>query len=692
LSFNTQPVPNATIWASVEGSPAPLGVTYIAEERAYNFALYSKHATAVRLLLYSDQDPENPVDSVPLVFPGHKTGRVWHCRLPESRVAAAEYYAYRIDGPFDLREGDRFDKNKVLMDPYARAIHFPPGHSRFAASRPGSNAGKAPLGVIRACIGDYDWNGDRRPRHAHDTIIYEMHVKGFTARDNSGVANEKRGTYAGVIEKIPHLQELGITVVELLPVFQFDPQEGNYWGYMPLNFFSPHHLFAGDRTPGAQINEFRDMVKAFHRAGIEVVLDVVYNHTTENDQNGPNYSYRGIDNTSYYLLADDRAVYRDDTGCGNTLNCANRYVRKMIVDSMRFWVETMHVDGFRFDLASVFTRNSDGSINPDDPPVIEEINADPAFQEVRLIAEAWDLATYQLGRAFPGITWLQWNGKFRDDVRRFVRGDSDLSATLMTRMYGSDDLFPERLDLAYRPYQSVNYICSHDGFNLKDLVSYNQKHNEANGQGNMDGTNDNFSWNCGREGDDDVPADVARLRKRQVKNFCALMMLANGTPMICAGDEFMNTQRGNNNPYNQDNEIAWLDWSLKQTNADVFRFFQKMIAFRKAHPSLGRSTFWGGDVRWFGVNGEPDLSFSSHTLAYVLRGASAGDRDIYVMINAYWEPLDFTVQEGGAGEWSRAVDTFLPSPLDVGEPTPLSDVRYSVGPRSVVVLVRGERN
>jgi isoamylase len=681
-----QPVLVPAPWEQLEGSPVPLGVHYIAEQKAYNFALYSKHATAVTLLLYSAGDFVNPVDAVDLRFPANKTGRVWHCRLPEDRIGQAKYYAYRVDGPFDLAEGHRFDKDKILLDPYARAVFFPPDHSRLAASRPGSNAGKAPLGVIGSDGNHFNWAGDARPRHAHDTVIYEMHVKGFTASASSGVAEDKRGTYAGVIEKIPHLQELGVTVVELLPVYQFDPQERNYWGYMPLNFFSPHHLYASDRSPGAQLNEFREMVKAFHQAGIEVVLDAVYNHTTEDNETGPNYSFRGIDNSSYYLLEDNRAVYRNDAGTGNVLHCSNRYVRKMIVDSMRFWVEEVHVDGFRFDLASIFTRNSDGSINLDDPPVIDEINSDPAFQNARLIAEAWDLASYQLGRNFPGFTWLQWNGKFRDELRQFVKSDNGMVGTLMTRLYGSDDLFPPTLELSYRPYQSVNYICSHDGFNLRDLVSYNTKHNEVNGENNTDGTNDNYSWNCGWEGDDGAPADVIALRERQVRNFCALLMLANGTPMFCMGDEFMQTQRGNNNPFNQDNEITWLDWSLKSKNAGIFRFFQKMIAFRKAHPAIARSVYWNGDVEWYGVSGAPDLSYTSHALAYCLRGASMGDQDIYVMINAWWEPLTFTIQ--AAGTWRRIVDTTLATPDDIGDGVILGGPGYRVGPRSVVVLVR----
>jgi glycogen operon protein len=515
-----------------------------------------------------------------------------------------------------------------------------------------------------------------------------MHVKGFTARANSGVPEQDRGTFDGIIAKIPYLKQLGVTVLELLPVYQFDPQERNYWGYMPLAFFALYHAYSGERAPGAQIDEFRRMVKALHEADIEVVLDVVYNHTTEDNQGGPNYSYRGLDNSTYYLLEPDMITYRNDAGTGNVLHTANRATRKLVLDSMRYWVEEMHVDGFRFDLASIFTRQSDGSINLDDPPVIAEISGDRLFENKRLIAEAWDLATYQLGRSFPGITWLQWNGRFRDDIRRFVKSDGDMVPALMQRLYGSDDLFPDSIELGYRPFQSVNYINSHDGFCLGDLVSYNEKHNLANGRNNTDGPSDNYSWNCGVEGNFGVPAEVLALRKRQVKNFCALLMLANGTPMFSAGDEFMNTQGGNNNPYNQDNETSWLDWDLAESNRDVLRFFQKMIAFRKSHPSLARSTFWRDSVRWYGVGPNVDMSPSSRTLAFFLDGRSVGDQDIYAIVNAYWEPLDFTIQVGQAQEWGRVADTNLASPDDISDPVAIANLTYRAGPRSVVVFVR----
>jgi glycogen operon protein len=366
-------------------------------------------------------------------------------------------------------------------------------------------------------------------------------------------------------------------------------------------------------------------------------------------------------------------------------------VRKLIVDSLRHWSCDMGVDGFRFDLASIFTRNDDGSVNLGDPPTVAEISAFAAEWGVRLVAEAWDIDSYQLGRAFPGTTWLQWNGKFRDDVRAFVRGDPGKVPEIMRRLYGSDDLFPDTLADAYRPYQSVNFLTAHDGFCLYDLVSYNYKHNEINGHNNSDGTDDNNSWNCGWEGDVGAPEEVIELRRRQVRNFFTLLMLANGTPMFCAGDEFLNTQHGNNNPYNQDNEITWLNWELLERNADIFRFFKLMIAFRKAHPSLGRNRYWREDIRWYGVSSMPDLSYFSHTLAFCLHGASQHDDDLYVMINAYWGDLNFMIQEGSAGEWLRVVDTSLPSPQDIaemGDEVPVLDQSYVVKARSVVVLRR----
>jgi len=460
---------------------------------------------------------------------------------------------------------------------------------------------------------------------------------------------------------------------------------------MPLAFFAPHHGYSSADATEEILIEFRNMVKALHAAGIEVILDAVYNHTTEGGEDGPTYNFKGIDNSTYYLLQTDRRRYRNDTSAGNTLNCANRYVRKMIVDSLFYWVRDMHVDGFRFDLASIFTRNEDGTINTDDPPVVAAVSGAFDLARIRLIAEAWDPVSYQLGRTFPGVSWLQWNGRYRDDVRSFVKSDPGMVAQLMTRIYGSSDLFPDDVMNAYHAYQSVNFIACHDGFCLYDLVAYNQKHNEANGQNNTDGTDQNLSWSCGWEGDVDVPAEVMALRKQQIKNFCCVLFLSNGTPMFRAGDEFMNTQQGNNNPYNQDNPITWLNWDLLTKNHDIYNFFKNMIAFRKSHPSIARSRFWRGDVHWYGVGDTPDLSFNSHTLAYCLHGASQNDTDLYIMINAFWEDLTFVVQEGKAKDWLRVVDTSLPSSADFCDPETaktLTTLSCRVKARSVVVLVK----
>jgi glycogen operon protein len=432
-------------------------------------------------------------------------------------------------------------------------------------------------------------------------------------------------------------------------------------------------------------------VKAFHEANIGVVLDVVYNHTCEGDAKGPIYSYKGFDSAGYYMLSSDPAnPYANYSGTGNTLNFGQAHVRKMVIDSLRYWKRGMHIDGFRFDLASVFSRNADGSLNWGEAPIFSEIAADPELGRVRLIAEPWDTAAYQLGRGFPGLTWLQWNGRFRDDIRRFVKGDTGMVPDVMRRIYGSDDLFPDSRADAYHAYQSVNYVTSHDGFTLYDLVSYDRKHNGQNGNNNQDGTDANYSWNCGQEGDEGVSSAVRALRRQQVKNFCCLLFLSNGTPMFRAGDEFLNTQFGNNNPYNQDNEIGWLDWSQLQSNKDIFQFFKKMIAFRKNHPSLSRSRFWREDVTWYGVGPAVDVSDDSHSLAFCLHGASQDDDDICVMINAYWEELEFDVQEGTAQEWKRIVDTALPSPDDFSDDgIPLEQTKlYLLAPRSIVVLCR----
>jgi glycogen operon protein len=688
LSAGPEPWPR---WASALGGLLPTGASWIERERVYNFSLYSRHATRVTLLLFGEDDPARPVAVFELDPRRNKTWDLWHYRVSEADARGARHYAYAVDGPATGPGRRGFDPEKVLLDPAAREVYFPPSFDREAARRPGPNAGMAPLGVLPGTGPAFDWGDDRRPRHDADTVIYEMHVRGFTRSDTSGVAPAARGTYAGVAEKAPYLKSLGVTAVELLPVQQFDPQEGNYWGYMPLNFFAPHRSYAADAADPRR--EFKAMVRALHEEGIAVILDVVYNHTAEGDHTGPTYSFRGIDDATYYLGSDDPGhPYRDYSGCGNTLACHNIAVRCMILDSLRHWVAEMHVDGFRFDLASVLARNPDGSFGGPDDPLLTAIRADPVLREVHLIAEPWDAAgAYQLGTRFPGPLWQQWNGRFRDDVRRFVRGDRRTVPALMTRLYGSDDLFPDTPRDAGRPCQSVNFVTCHDGFTLHDLVAYDHRHNEANGQGNADGLAENLSWNCGWEGIEGVPVEVERLRLRQAKNLACLLLLSNGIPMITAGDEFLQTQGGNNNPFNQDNPTTWLDWGRCEDHAEHLRFVQRLIAFRQAHPTLCRAQYWRDDVRWHGVGPATDLADDSHSLAFALRGASEADVDLYVMINAYHEPLNFQIQADGPGRWRRAIDTGLPSPDDIADLDrgPLVGSRdYAVQARSVVVLTR----
>jgi glycogen operon protein len=672
-----------------------MGVTWVASLGAWNFALYSRRATGVTLLLYAEGDPVRPVLEVRLNPRINKSGRIWHCWVTADQARSAAHYAYRVEGRYDPSAGYRFDSQKILLDPFAPAVFFPPNYDRLSATGPGSNDGRAPLGVLPHSATPSlrtEASIDRPPRPSHDLVVYELHVKGFTARRSSGVSPQNRGTFAGLAEKIPYLKSLGITAVELMPVQQCDPQEGSFWGYMTLNFFSPHQDYAASSTSTGAAAEFRAMVDAFHENGIEVWMDVVYNHSSESGCDGPTHSYRGIDNQSYYLLTKDRARYRNDTGCGNTLRCDHPVVRSMVLQSLTFWIGAMNVDGFRFDLASVFTRQSDGSLDLEHPSLISDISFLGSHRGVRMIAEAWDIEAYLLGQAFPGTNWRQWNGKYRDDVRDFVRGIPGRVGALMMRLYGSDDLFPDNAEDSYRPFQSVNFITAHDGFSLYDLVAYNHKHNEANGHGNTDGTDDNRSWNCGWEGDEGAPPDVLALRRRQVRNFFCILMLSNGTPMFCAGDEFLTTRKGNNNPYNQDNEINYLDWDLLKANEDVFRFFQGMIAFRKSHPSIARSQYWREDVAWYGSSGkDPDFSSSGQTLAYCLHGARLRDDDLYVMVNGGDKDVQFQIQEGRAGDWLLVADTSLPGPHDYVAPEErkaLSSPKYLVGARSVVVLCR----
>jgi len=658
--------------------------------------VYSRNTTGVELLLFEREDASRIARVIPIDPTANRTYHYWHVFVRD--VQPGQPYGYRVYGPVNPANGMRFDSTKVLLDPYGRGVLVPTNYSRVAARTEGDNAATAMKSVV-VDPHAYDWEGDR-PLHqpSSRTIIYELHVRGFTRHPSSGLSEATRGTYAGVIEKIPYLEQLGITAVELQPVFQFDAQDAppgrvNYWGYAPVSFFAPHQGYSSIRTPLGPVNEFRDMVKALHRAGIEVILDVVFNHTAEGDHRGPTLSLRGLDNSVYYILEADRSRYANYSGTGNTLNANHPIVRRMIVDSLRYWVDTMHVDGFRFDLASILARDEAGNVMPS-PPVLWDIESDPALAGTKLIAEAWDAAgLYQVGR-FTGDSWREWNGRFRDDVRSFFRGDEGSVAPLADRLLGSPQIYAHKEREAEA---SVNFVTCHDGFTLNDLASYNQKHNESNGEDNRDGTDDNRSWNCGVEGPTDDLA-VEGLRNRQVKNFLSVTMFALGLPMILMGDEVRRTQKGNNNAYCQDNEISWFDWKLVAKHADVHRFvtlISERRLLRDLEPERRRlslnQVLRKANKSWHGVKlGQPDWSESSHSLA--LSAEARNEKLLFhLILNAYWEPLDFELLEAGDHEdsWRRWIDTSLDSPQDIvdWETAPSVPGRtYRAGPRSVVVL------
>lgn len=675
-------------WMNNEGSPYPLGVSFKEDTQSFNFAVYSTYAAKVQLLIYKEQDLVNPVMTYEFNPYQNKSHRIWHCRVSKSDIKDGLFYAYKVDGgpSVPIEAFQAFRPNKVLLDPYAKEVFFPANYSRLAAVGDVANDGKAPLGVLPIDTTEFDWQNDQKPIHDHDLVIYETHVRQFTKNDNAGVPSNEQGTYKGLIQKIPHLKELGITAVELMPIHQWDPAEGSGWGYMTLNFFAPHQQYASDQSIGGAINEFKTLVRELHKNDIEVILDVVYNHTTEGDQNGPTYSFKGFDNDCYYMASkgeDGKYYYANYTGVGNTVNCSNMASRQLIIDSLRYWVQEMHVDGFRFDLASIFTRNVDGAYNFD-APIFAEIAADPILEGVVLIAEPWEPGAYLLGESFPGLRWRQWNGKYRDQVKQFIKGDDALASPALSRLYGSDDLFPGDVFNANHGFQSLNYLSSHDGYTLYDCVSYS----DDNGQAQS-----NSSWNCGFEGVENVPAEVMKLRKRLIKNHITFLMVSNGTPMFRAGDEFLQTQYGNGNPYNVDDATTWMDWSRKIQFPDIFNFFKRMIAFRAAHPSIGRSRFWRSDVQWFGPAGNMDYGSEVKTFAFYLKGQNAeqhiDDKDIYVMINSYWKAVEFTFQVA-AGDWFRVVNTGLDAPNDIIDENQekISGSQYLIGPRSIAVFVK----
>ena len=680
--------------ADSRGRSAPLGATVC--PGGVNFSVFSRGATGVELLLFNAEDDVRPTRVIPIDPAANRTYEYWHIFV--AGVLPGQIYGYRVHGPYDPAKGMRFDPAKVLLDPYGRAVVVPKSYSRDAARGETDNTSTAMKSVV-ADVSAYDWDGDTPlQRPSSRTIIYEMHVRGFTRHPSSGVSEKLRGTYAGVIEKIPYLRQLGITAVELLPVFQFDAQDAppgliNYWGYAPISFFAPHQGYSSSQHPLVALDEFRDMVKALHRAGIEVILDVVFNHTAEGDHRGPTLSFRGLDNPTYYILEEDRSRYANYSGTGNTFNANHPIVRRMIVDSLRYWVDTMHVDGFRFDLASILARDLSGQVIPN-PPVLWDIESEPALAGTKLIAEAWDAAgLYQVG-SFIGDSWKEWNGRFRDDVRDFFRGEEGSLLGFVDRLIGSPSLYGHK---QREPEQSVNFVTSHDGFTINDLVSYQIKHNEENGEHNRDGVDDNRSWNCGVEGPTD-DASIEKLRSRQVKNFFAVTMLSAGMPMMLMGDEVRRTQGGNNNAYCQDNETSWFDWTLLAKRADVHRFVTLLNArrvLRDAEPERQRVSLnqllQQADISWHGVRlYEPDWNHSSHSVAFMARFTK--ERVSYhVILNAYWEPLEFELPAvaNGARPWRRWIDTFLDSPHDIVDPERAPSVRgqtYRTEPRSVVVL------
>jgi isoamylase len=675
------------------GRSAPLGATIV--PGGANFSVYSRGASGVELLFFDGEDDAHPAHVVKLEPGVNRTYHYWHAFVPG--VKPGQLYGYRVQGPFDPAKGMRFDPAKVLLDPYGLGVVVPKTYSREDARKEGDNAATAMKSVIvdpRA----YDWEGDatlRRP--ASRSIIYEMHVRGFTRNPNSGVSEKNRGTYAGLIEKIPYLQELGITAVELLPLFQFDaldapPGRVNYWGYAPVSFFAPHQGYSSRQDPLGPVTEFRDMVKALHKAGIEVILDVVFNHTAEGNHDGPTLGFRGLDNSTYYILEQDRSRYANYSGTGNTLNGNHPIVRRMIVESLRYWVEQMHVDGFRFDLASILDRDESGNLMPS-PPVLWDIDSDPVLAGSKLIAEAWDAAgLYQVGN-FIGDSWREWNGRFRDDVRSFFRCDPGSVSAVADRLVGSPQIYAHKDREAEA---SVNFVTCHDGFTLNDLVSYNQKHNEANGEDNRDGADDNRASNWGIEGPTEDP-EIQNLRNRQVKNFLAATMLSLGLPMLLMGDEVRRTQQGNNNAYCQDNETSWFDWTLVNRHADVLRFVRLLCARRvllnadtdQRYTSLCQ-LLRVAQRNWHGVKlGQPDWSAGSHSVAL---HAEARDENLllYIMLNAFWEPLEFELPAtSSANSWRRWIDTSLDSPDDIVEwhtaPSVITPV-YRAQAHSVCVL------
>ena len=678
------------------GRPAPLGATVTAD--GVNFAICSPDATSARLVLFAAPSDTSAAVEIRLDPARHRTGPYWHVEVPG--VGHGQAYGWRVDGPRDAAAGLLFDADKLLLDPCAHAVAGQELYDRRAATAAGDNTARA----LRAVVVDpsvYDWQGDRPPPPPRREVIYEVHVRGFTAHASSGLPGPRRGTYAGLATRAAWLRELGVTTVELMPVHEFDPQDApagrvNAWGYSPVAWSAPHAAYSSDRSATGPVDEFRDMVRALHREGLRVVIDVVYNHTAEGGPDGPVLSWRGLDNRGWYIPAQDPARYADFTGCGNTVNANHPVSAHVIQESLRWWVRHLHVDGFRFDLASTHARDQDGT-PLSRPPLLLAIDADPELAGARLVAEAWDAGgLYQVGD-FPGRRFAVWNGRFRDDLRRFWRGDEGTIESLMARLVGSPDLLRAP---GARPTHSVNFATCHDGFCLRDLVSYNRKHNEANGEGNRDGTDDNHSWNCGAEGPTDDPL-VSALRARQARNLVALTLLSHGTPMLLAGDESGHTRHGNNNPWCQDNELNHLDWSESARDAGLLRFTRGLLAFTSQLRILQEDRFWAatspdqpGDISWHGTEcGRPDWSPRSRALAFTLEHADG--QAVHVMANAGSQALEFALPIPRAGgPWRQVADTARPSPADYHDPGSepvLAVAAVRVAPHSLVVVAAGPR-
>jgi len=703
------------------GKALPLGATLI--NGGVNFAVFSRHATLVTLILFESAEQGSHHKEIKLSPKTNRTGDIWHCFIPG--LAEGTCYLYRAEGPYHPEKGHRFNSNKTLIDPYAKALtdlsdwdfKNSRGYDPYAASQDLSYSYTNDLYANPRCVvvdDNFDWQGDLPLNYPlRFSVLYETHVKSLTRHPSSGVSAP--GTYRGVIEKIPFFKDLGVTSLEFLPIQEFNenelstinPQTGrrlvNYWGYSTVAFFSPKSSYAQDRTPGGHVREFKEMVRELHKAGLEVILDIVFNHTAEGSEMGPTFSFRGFDNTIYYILNQNRRYYQNYSGCGNTVNCNHPVVRTFILDCLRYWVMEMHVDGFRFDLGSILGRDESGRLM-ENPPMLQRIAEDPILSNTKIIAEAWDAGgAYQVGW-FPGGRWAEWNDRFRDELRRYWRGDTKQTRFLATRLAGSSDLY---LRDGRKPFHSVNFITSHDGFTLRDLVSYERKHNDTNGERNRDGGDNNNSANYGVEGPSN-DQKIENLRFVQMKNFIASMMVSLGTPMILGGDEMGRTQGGNNNAYCQDNEISWYDWSFLEKRPDYYRFVKEMIAFRLRHPAFMRSEFYTGregaykgipDISWFDEKGgTPNWDTIGQCLAFRMEGSKAeilsdrDDNDFFIMINGGGKAVDFKVCDPLDGKkWVRAIDTGLPSPDDIltsGKEAMLEKPSaYKVKEHSIVVLI-----